>query len=250
MNWYSMKMTNEPMRLQKFLARGGVASRRASEKLILGGRVSVNGQVVVELGTRVDPSTDEVKVDGKLVTLGGDSVVLMLHKPAGYLTSMKDDRGRPCVAQLVPCETYPGLFPIGRLDFDTTGLLLFTTDGELGNALLHPSFHVDKEYRVMVKGVPSEAALNTLREGVLLGDGLTAPARVSIVKQLKGSTVLTITIHEGKKRQIKRMCEAVGYPVVRLHREKFGPIDLGDLSEGAYRLLLDEEVTQLRASIG
>ena len=163
---------------------------------------------------------------------------------------MKDDRGRPCVAQLVPCETYPELFPIGRLDFDTTGLLLFTTDGELGNALLHPSFHVDKEYRVMVKGVPSEAALNALREGVLLEDGLTAPARVSIVKQLKGSTVLTITIHEGKKRQIKRMCEAVGCPVVRLHREKFGPIDLGDLSEGAYRLLLDEEVAQLRASIG
>ncbi len=162
---------------------------------------------------------------------------------------MKDDRGRPCVAQLVPCEDVSRVVSHWDTDFDTTGLLLFTTDGD-GNALLHPSFHVDKEYRVMVKGVPSEAALNTLREGVLLEDGLTAPARVSIVKQLKGSTVLTITIHEGKKRQIKRMCEAVGCPVVRLHREKFGPIDLGDLSEGAYRLLLDEEVAQLRASIG
>ena len=136
-------MTDEPMRLQKFLARGGVASRRASEKLILEGRVSVNGQVVVELGTRVDPSTDEVKVDGKLVALGRDSVVLMLHKPAGYLTSMKDDRGRPCVAQLVPVRDVSRVvFPLADSILIRRDFCFFTTDGELGNALLHPSFHV------------------------------------------------------------------------------------------------------------
>ena len=239
----------ESMRLQKFLARGGVASRRASEKLILTGRVLVNGQVVTELGTKVNPHEDEVFVDGKKVAVKRDDVVLMLYKPAGYLTSMKDDRGRPCVAQLVPVDAYPGLFPVGRLDFDTTGLLLFTTDGELGNALLHPSFHVDKQYHALVQGHPSKEALATLRKGVRLEDGITAPARVSVLKQQKTSTLLSLTIHEGKKRQVKRMCEAVGHPVIRLHRAQFGPLCLEGLAEGSYRLLSDEEVAKLKSSI-
>ncbi len=239
----------ESMRLQKFLARGGVASRRASEKLILTGRVLVNGQVVTELGTKVNPYEDEVFVDGKKVAVKRDDVVLMLYKPAGYLTSMKDDRGRPCVAQLVPVDAYPGLFPVGRLDFDTTGLLLFTTDGELGNALLHPSFHVDKQYHALVQGHPSKEALATLRKGVRLEDGITAPARVSVLKQQKTSTLLSLTIHEGKKRQVKRMCEAVGHPVIRLHRAQFGPLSLEGLAEGSYRLLSDEEVAKLKSSI-
>lgn len=242
-------MTNEAVRLQKFLARAGVASRRASEQLIVQGRVAVNGSVVTELGTKVNPDTDIVTVDGDTVTLSEDQCVLMLHKPAGYLTAMKEDRGRRCVAQLVPTQQYPGLFPVGRLDFDTTGLLLFTTDGELGNALLHPSFHVDKEYHAWVEGYPNKSALLALRNGVKLQDGMTAPAQVSLVKQDANKTLLSITIHEGRKRQVKRMCAAVGHPVVTLHRSKFGPLELGNLPVGKYRILNPDEVQALKASI-
>lgn len=242
-------MTNEVVRLQKFLARAGVASRRASEQLIVQGRVAVNGSVVTELGTKVNPDTDIVTVDGDTVTLSEDQCVLMLHKPAGYLTAMKEDRGRRCVAQLVPTQQYPGLFPVGRLDFDTTGLLLFTTDGELGNALLHPSFHVDKEYHAWVEGRPNKSALLALRNGVKLQDGMTAPAQVSLVKQDANKTLLSITIHEGRKRQVKRMCAAVGHPVVTLHRSKFGPLELGNLPVGKYRILNPDEVQALKASI-
>lgn len=244
-----MKMTNEAVRLQKFLARAGVASRRASEQLIVQGRVAVNGSVVTELGTKVNPDTDIVTVDGDTVTLSEDQCVLMLHKPAGYLTAMKEDRGRRCVAQLVPTQQYPGLFPVGRLDFDTTGLLLFTTDGELGNALLHPSFHVDKEYHAWVEGRPNKSTLLALRNGVKLQDGMTAPAQVSLVKQDANKTLLSITIHEGRKRQVKRMCAAVGHPVVTLHRSKFGPLELGNLPVGKYRILNPDEVQALKASI-
>lgn len=242
-------MTNEVVRLQKFLARAGVASRRASEQLIVQGRVAVNGSVVTELGTKVNPDTDIVTVDGDTVALSEDQCVLMLHKPAGYLTAMKEDRGRRCVAQLVPTQQYPGLFPVGRLDFDTTGLLLFTTDGELGNALLHPSFHVDKEYHAWVEGRPNKSALLALRNGVKLQDGMTAPAQVSLVKQDANKTLLSITIHEGRKRQVKRMCAAVGHPVVTLHRSKFGPLELGNLPVGKYRILNPDEVQALKASI-
>lgn len=242
-------MTNEAVRLQKFLARAGVASRRASEQLIVQGRVAVNGSVVTELGIKVNPDTDIVTVDGDTVTLSEDQCVLMLHKPAGYLTAMKEDRGRRCVAQLVPTQQYPGLFPVGRLDFDTTGLLLFTTDGELGNALLHPSFHVDKEYHAWVEGHPNNSALLALRNGVKLQDGMTAPAQVSLVKQDANKTLLSITIHEGRKRQVKRMCAAVGHPVVTLHRSKFGPLELGNLPVGKYRILNPDEVQALKASI-
>ena len=168
------------VRLQKFLARAGVASRRASEKLIEAGRISVNGQVVTELGTKVDPEADEVRLDGAPVRKAAEAVTLMLNKPAGYLTSMKDPQGRPCVAQLVPLDEFPALYPLGRLDYDTTGLLLFSTDGELGNAVLHPSHHVDKTYRALVKGKPSEAALDRLRSGVVLDDGPTQPAEVRL----------------------------------------------------------------------
>ncbi len=239
---------NEAMRLQKFLARAGVASRRSSEKVIAAGRVQVNGAVVAEMGTKVDPAVDQVFLDGRLVELPAQATTIMLNKPAGYLTSMSDPRGRPCVASLVPTEKYPGLYPIGRLDFDTTGLLLFSTDGELGHALLHPSHHVSKTYRALVKGVPDDSALRALEQGVLLEDGLTAPAQAKIAQKKKGNAVLLLTIHEGKKRQVKRMCEAVGHPVLQLHRAKFGPIELGKLAEGEWRVLSREEVRALTAS--
>lgn len=237
------------VRLQKFLARAGVASRRASEKLIEAGRISVNGQVVTELGTKVDPEADEVRLDGAPVRKAAEAVTLMLNKPAGYLTSMKDPQGRPCVAQLVPLDEFPALYPLGRLDYDTTGLLLFSTDGELGNAVLHPSHHVDKTYRALVKGKPSEAALDRLRSGVVLDDGPTQPAEVRLAGCKGKNAYVEIIIHEGRKRQVKRMCEAIGHPVLQLHRASFGPLELGDLPEGKYRVLSEQEVAALeRAS--
>lgn len=236
-----------PMRLQKFLARAGVASRRGSENLMTAGRVRVNGVVVTELGSKVDPLRDEVSVDDKVVHLQDGPVTLMLNKPSGFVTTMSDPQGRPTVAQLVPTDAYPGLFPIGRLDLDTTGLLLFSTDGELGNNLLHPSRHVDKTYLATVKGMPSTADLQHLREGVELDDGVSAPAQVYL---LEGSTHLSrlqITIHEGRKRQVKRMCEAVGHKVVQLHRVTFGPIELDEtaLPAGKWRLLDAQELSAL-----
>lgn len=238
------------MRLQKFLARAGVASRRSSEKLIAAGRIAVNGHVVTELGTKVNPSMDAVSLDGRAVRLERETVTLMLNKPAGYLTTMKDPQGRPCVSELVPLDEFPALYPVGRLDFDTTGLLLFSTDGELGNAVLHPSHHVDKTYRALVKGAPSKRALSQLECGVKLEDGMTQPARVAVAGRKGKNTYLELTIHEGKKRQVKRMCEAVGYPVIALHRFSFGPLELEGLPEGKYRILQPEEVDALRRASG
>lgn len=239
-----------PMRLQKFLARSGVASRRGSEDLMTAGRVRVNGEVVRELGSKVDPLVDVVTVDGKTVRLSDEPVTLMLHKPAGYLTTMSDPFDRPTVADLVPCDRYPGLFPIGRLDFDTTGILLFSTDGELGNGLLHPRKHVDKTYEAHVDGVVREAEIAALREGVLLDDGMTLPAEVDLVDSDGSTSNVRITIHEGRKRQVRRMCSFVGHPVLSLHRCKFGPLCLDGLPEGAWRLLDEGQVALLRRAAG
>lgn len=235
------------MRLQKFLARAGVASRRRCEQFISDGRICVNGKVVREMGTTVDPTVDVIEFDGALCRLPEANVVIMLNKPAGFLTAMQDSRKRT-VADLVPTDEYPGLFPIGRLDYDTTGLLLFTTDGELGNALLHPSHHVEKRYLALVDGVPSESDLSALEGGIMLEDGMTAPAKCSIVevKPDKSESKLAISIHEGRKRQVKRMCAAVGHNVISLHREAFGSLVLGSLAEGHWRKLTDAEVGVLR----
>lgn len=237
-----------PMRLQKFLARAGVASRRGSENLMSAGRVRVNGQVVTELGSRVDPSADTVSVDGCEVYLSGSAVTLMLNKPPGYLTTMSDPFGRPTVADLVPRSRYPGLFPIGRLDLDTTGILLFSTDGELGNTLLHPRHHVDKSYIVRVEGRMGVKQLRALRAGVELEDGMTLPAEVELMEVNDTSSLLRITIHEGRKRQVRRMCEFVGHPVTTLHRSSFGPLSLGNLLQGEWRLLSDSEISALRGT--
>ncbi len=240
-----------PMRLQKFLARAGVASRRGSEDLMTAGRVSVNGEVVTELGSKVDPKTDVVCVDGREVHLEDGSVYLMLYKPKGYLTTMDDPQGRPCVAQLVPRDRYPGLYPVGRLDKDTTGLLLFTTDGDMGQHLLHPKHHVDKTYQAHVDGVPDEVDLARLRGGIMLDDGLTAQARVRLVAERPdGSSDIELVIHEGRKRQVKRMCSAVHHPVLDLHRSSFGPLALTAVEEGSWRLLTKEEITSLRDVAG
>lgn len=207
------------------------------------GRVTVNGVVVTELGSKVDPRIDEVAVDGKVVRLSDGPVTIMLHKPAGVITTMKAQSDKPIVAGFVPTDEYPGLYPIGRLDADTTGLLLFSTDGELGNALLHPSRHVSKTYLARVKKPLSDDAARKLREGPELDDGPTQPAEVAFAGE--GRKLVRITIHEGRYHQVKRMFEAVGDPVVGLHRESFGPLKLGDLKPGKWRILSDDEVAAL-----
>lgn len=226
-------------RLQKALARAGLGSRRLCEELIADERVTVNG-VVATLGDRVDPDQDEVTVDGVVVGVRPGLVHYVLNKPAGVVTTADDPQGRPTVIELVPSE--PRVHPVGRLDLDTEGLLLLTNEGELTHRLTHPSFGVDKEYLAEVEGIPSRGALRRLREGVDLDDGRTAPARVSLL----GDHLLRLTIHEGRNRQVRRMCEAVGHPVTRLVRTRIGPLTDRTLGPGEWRELTGAEVQELR----
>lgn len=254
-------MTDErivPMRLQRFLARAGVASRRGSENLMTAGRVTVNGRVTSELGSKVDPLVDVVAVDGVEVRLSDGYAYLVLNKPMGYLSTMRDPQGRPCVERLVPTKRFPGLFPVGRLDFDTTGLLLFTTNGDAAQRMLHPSMHVWKHYVALVRGVPTAEQLERLRRGVMLDDGPAQPAEAKLLHRSDplalpvapegvpyGHAVVGLRIHEGKKHQVKRMLKAVGHDVVRLHRDEFGPIALGEVASGCWRELTAEERTAI-----
>lgn len=230
-------------RLQKVLARAGFGSRRACEELIERGRVRVDGERAV-LGRRVDVTSDRVEVDGVPVSVAPGLVYYLLNKPAGVITTAEDPQGRPTVVDLVPNE--PRVFPVGRLDADTEGLLLVTNDGDLTHRLTHPSFGVEKEYIAHVEGRPSAAALRRLREGVELDDGVTAPARASAVSP----GVLKLVIHEGRNRQVRRMCEAVGHPVIRLVRTRIGPLADRSLRPGTWRSLTIDEVRALeRASV-
>ena len=229
-------------RLQKVLARVGVGSRRACEDLIADGRVTVDGQVAV-LGRRVDPDTALIEVDGAPIGVRPGLVHYLLNKPTGVVTTADDPKGRPTVVGLVPDD--PRVFPVGRLDVDTEGLLLLTNDGELTQRLTHPSYGVEKEYVAEVRGTPTRAVLRRLREGIELNDGLTAPARAALLD----ASVVRLTIHEGRNRQVRRMCEAVGHPVVRLVRTRIGPIADRSLAPGAWRALSVEEVRALEVAV-
>jgi len=213
------------------------------------GRVAVNGIVVSELGAKVDPSVDRVTVDDRVVSIADEPVYLAFHKPAGVMTTMSDPQGRVTVASLVPAQDYPGLFPVGRLDYDTTGLLLFTTDGEIAHRLLHPSRHVEKIYRALIDGRATERELDRVREGVTLDDGITAPSRVRILRSSGTTTYVEIAIREGRKRQVRRMFSKIRHPVTELHRVQFGPIVLGDLGKAHWRHLTAQEVASLRESV-
>jgi len=229
------------MRLAKFLAHAGVASRRAAEDLVRAGRVTVGGAVVTDPARDVDASSG-VAVDGRRLAGAEARVVLALHKPAGVVSTAKDPQGRRTVLDLAP-GVRGRLYPVGRLDADTTGLILLTNDGELANRLTHPSFEVPKTYRARVAHPPvREAELRALREGVELEDGRTAPAKVRRLAPDR----LDLTIHEGRKRQVRRMCEAVGHPVRELQRIAFGPLRLADLEPGQVRRLTAAEVERLR----
>lgn len=229
---------DEGERLQKVLARAGIASRRGAEELIADGRVTVNGEIA-DLGRRVDVESDAVEVDGVAIGVRPGMVYYLLHKPAGVVTTADDPQGRPTVVGLVPSE--PRVFPVGRLDMDTEGLLLLTNDGDLTHRLTHPSFGVDKEYLAHVEGTLSRGALRRLREGVELDDGPTAPARVSQIE----AGLVRLVIHEGRNRQVRRMCEAVGHRVIRLVRTRIGPLVDHSLAPGAWRSLETEEVRAL-----
>jgi 23S rRNA pseudouridine2605 synthase len=233
--------SSQPMRLVKYLARAGVASRRAADELVRAGRVTVAGEVVRDPARDVDDAS-AVSLDGDPVGGPEAPVVYAVHKPEGVVSTARDPGGRPTVVELVPAESRR-LYPVGRLDVDTTGLLLLTNDGDLAHRLTHPSFEVGKTYEARVERPPvGEPALRALREGVELGDGVTAPARVRRL----APDALELTIHEGRKRQVRRMLEEVGHPVLGLKRVRLGPVRLGDLPEGASRRLTPAEVEALR----
>lgn len=233
------------MRLAKFLATAGVASRRAAEEVIRAGRVAVAGEVVTDPARDVPEDSPAVTVDGAPVRIVGAAqrVVYAVNKPVGVVSTASDPQGRPTVVSLIPSPLR--LYPVGRLDADSTGLILLTNDGALAHRLTHPSFEVAKTYRAVVRNPPvREGSLRALRVGVELEDGMTAPARVT---RLAPDT-LELTIHEGRKRQVKRMCAYVGHPVVTLTRVRFGPLQLGTLAPGAHRRLTEEELSLLRAA--
>lgn len=232
----------EGERLQKVMARAGLASRRAVEEMIEAGRITVNGRVA-RLGARANPDVDAIEVDGVPLPLRSDAIYYLLNKRRGVVSTAADPQGRPTVVDVVPAE--PRVFPVGRLDVDTEGLLILTNDGDLTHRLTHPSFGVAKEYLAEVEGSPARGALRTLREGVELDDGMTAPASVSEISP----GVLRLVIHEGRNRQVRRMCAAVGHPVKRLVRARIGPIVDRQLAPGEWRELTRAEVLDLEREV-
>lgn len=234
-------------RLQKILSKAGLASRREAETMITSGRVAVNGVVVTELGSKADPGNDRISLDGRPVRLKEARLYILLYKPAGYMTTLKDPEGRPVVTALLE-GIKERVYPVGRLDYNTEGLLLLTNDGDWANGLAHPRHEVEKEYLVKVRGTPSAEQIRRLAEGIDLDEGRTAPARVTLERQSEKNSHLSITIHEGRYRQVRRMCEAVGLTVAALKRIRYGFLQLGDLKPGEYRLLAMDEAKRLAGS--
>lgn len=233
------------MRLQKFLAEAGVASRRKSEEIILASRVRVNGEIVNTLGTKIDDEKDIVTLDGKEVKLQNKAVYIMLNKPVGCVTTVTDQFGRKTVMDYLK-NVNERVYPVGRLDYDTSGLLLLTNDGDLTHRLTHPSHNIDKNYIALVKGVPNEKALESFRKGLVIDGCKTAEAKISVLSSKDNKALLDIKIHEGRNRQVRKMCEAIGNPVIKLKRIAIGNLKLGDLKEGSFRYLSDSEIEYLK----
>ncbi len=234
----------DEMRLQKYLAKAGISSRRKAEELISSGKVTVNGAVVTELGTKVS-EVDVVYCQGKKVELFEKNVYIMLYKPAGYITSVKDQFARKSVLDLLK-GVEERVYPVGRLDYNTTGLLLLTNDGDFAYRLMHPSNEVEKVYSALVKGTPSSGTIKAFEKGIELEDGTAAPAKLVVIRRLKEDSIVEITLHEGRNRQVRRMCKSAGHPVITLKRVTVGPLSLGDLREGQWRYLSSEEVVLIR----
>ena len=235
-------------RLQKLISAAGLMSRRAAEDCIAAGRVTVNGRTA-QLGEQADPAADEIRVDGRLLPSGAEKVYIMLNKPRGYVTTLRDEKGRRDVTELLR-GVRQRVYPVGRLDMDSEGLLLLTNDGELANALMHPSHEIEKTYEVWVKGSVTDAALAALRQPMELDGYTIRPARAELLETLPEGARLSVTIHEGRNRQVRRMCEQVGLQVTRLRRVSEGSLRLGDLKTGRWRPLTEEELAALRRETG
>lgn len=230
-------------RLQKYMARCGVASRRSSEEIIIGGRVKVNNVIVNELGAKVDTSIDKVYVDNKLIKPEEKKVYIVLNKPVGYVSTVKDEKGRKTILDLINVEER--IYPIGRLDYDTSGIILLTNDGDIYNKIIHPRQAINKVYIAKIKGIPSDNEVKHFCNGVNIGDYITSKAGFQILKKYFDSCDVKIIIHEGKNRQIRRMCEAINHPVLELKRVSVGNICLGDLKESTWRFLDQSELKYL-----
>lgn len=233
-------MTDAKVRLQKYMAEAGIASRRKSEELIAAGKVRVNGKVA-EIGDKINPRTDKVTVSGKKVVKSKKHVYIMLHKPRGFITTMHDEMDRKCVAELID-DVPERVYPVGRLDRESEGLLLLTNDGEFANALTHPSKHVPKTYRVTVRPDVTKEQLAAFENGIEIDGKMTLPAEVRVLDKQEGRVVLEVVIYEGRNRQIRKMCEALGLEVARLKRTKIGSLKLCMLKPGEYRYLAEEEI--------
>ncbi|GAB4537832.1 MAG: pseudouridine synthase [Thermodesulfovibrionia bacterium] len=234
-------------RIQKILSRFGIASRRVAEDMILEGRVTVNG-VVARLGMKADITKDHIKVDGRLIRCTGQPVYLIFNKPRGCITSLYDPEGRQTIKDYIK-GIKERVYPVGRLDYNSEGLLLLTNDGELTNAILHPSHKIEKTYHVKVDGFLDEEDIHRLEKGIRLEDGITAPARVRLIRKTEANSWVEITIHEGRKRQIRRMFENLGHPVIKLKRIRINGIGLGNLPSGAFRYLTPMEVQILKREV-
>ncbi|PLX87336.1 MAG: pseudouridine synthase [Desulfuromonas sp.] len=234
-------------KLQKIMSRAGLTSRRRAEEWIAQGRVTVNG-IVATLGDRADPACDKICVDGRVLQESGRRVVVLLNKPRGYVCTLSDPQGRRLVTDLVQ-EVPERLYPVGRLDYNSEGLLLLTNDGELANHLMHPRHHIEKCYLVKVRGLVTPQTLATLSKGVTLEDGLTAPAVAQNLRHSGSYSWFEIVLHEGKNRQVRRMCEAVGHDVLRLKRIRIDILQIGSLGAGSFRRLTDAEVAHLRRGL-
>lgn len=233
-------------RIQKVLARAGIASRRKVEKMVMEGRITVNGRVVRELGVKVDPSKDHIKVDGKRIPDFEPKITLLLNKPRGYLSTLEDPRGRPTVMDLLKRIKWR-LYPVGRLDFDAEGLLLLSNDGDLAHYLSHPRFEVPRTYQVKVKGVPDERNLSRLQKGIQLEDGKARVRSYRLLLSREKNSWVEVVVTEGRNRLVKRMFSAIGHPVLKLKRVAFGPIRLGDLPIGQFRYLTSKEMERLKS---
>ncbi|MBE7060426.1 MAG: rRNA pseudouridine synthase [Ruminococcaceae bacterium] len=234
----------ELIRLQKYIAESGITSRRKAEELIRCGRVKVNGLAVTEMGVKINPEADEIEVDGTLIKPEAKKYYIMLNKPAGYITTTSDDFDRPTVMELTS-DVHARIYPVGRLDYDTQGLLLLSNDGNFANAIMHPGGNLKKTYIANVKGLISISAIKKLKSGVDIGDYFTRPAEAEIISGTERESTVKITIGEGRKRQVRRMLEAVGYPVLRLKRVQIGAVMLGNLPEGKWRHLKAAEIDLL-----
>lgn len=231
-------------RLQKIIARSGFTSRRKAEQLIKEGRVSVDGEVVSELGAQADPEKQTISINGRPLVNAPEKIYLLLNKPRGYVTTVKDPQGRPTVISLLK-GINQRVFPVGRLDIDTSGALLLTNDGDLANRIIHPRYNIKKTYIARVSGFPSKPDLKRLTEGIEIEGRLTAPARIKTIKSSRHSSVLKISIHEGRKRQIRKMFAAIGHPVLELTRIAYGNLKLGELPSGKYRVLHEKELVKI-----